>query len=230
MMSVVRRLVSVVAIAVICTSSLMAQRRYSPDFSVGVKAGATLGMMSFSPSPKQKFMQGVTAGIMARYMEENHFGLIAELNFTQRGWAEDFEGAPFKYKRTLSYIQLPLLTHIYFGSRRVRGFVNLGPEVGYMIGSSIDADFDYKNPTSVPGLPVTNRVTEEMGMEIKNRFDYGIAGGIGIEFLAGRNSFLLEGRYYYGLGNIYPSAKKDYFSASRGMSIEITLGYMFRLR
>lgn len=223
--------VAAAGVALLATSAgAGAQRVYEPDFALGVKGGATLGMMSFSPSPKQKFTQGFTAGIIARYTEENHFGLIAELNLTQRGWAEDFEGAPFNYKRTLTYIQLPLMTHIYFGSRRVKGFVNLGPEVGYMLGSKIDANFDYMNPTNVPGLPVENRVTEEMGMEIKNRFDYGIAGGLGVEFKAGRNSILLEGRYYYGLGNIFPAAKKDYFSASRGMSIEITLGYMFRLR
>ena len=41
---------------------------------------------------------------------------------------------------------------------------------------------------------------------------------------------MLEGRFYYGLGNIFHSAKKDVFSASRGMSIELTLGYMIRVR
>ncbi len=223
-------LLAVVLLAAVTAPGLVAQRYYSPDFALGVKGGATLGQMSFSPSPKQKFMQGFTAGVVGRYMEENHFGLIGELNVTQRGWAEDFEGAPFKYKRTLTYIQIPMFTHIYFGSRKVHGIVNLGPEAGYMIGSSVSADFDYMNPSSVAGFPIANRVTEEMGMEIKNRFDYGIAGGVGVEFIAGRNSFMLEGRYYYGLGNIYPSAKKDYFSASRGMPIVITLGYMFRLK
>ena len=70
-----------------------------------------------------------------------------------------------------------------------------------------------------------------MAMKVKNRFDYGITAGAGIEFIvAGRHSLMLEGRYYFGLGNIFPSAKKDYFSASRGTSILVTLGYMFRLK
>lgn len=68
-------------------------------------------------------------------------------------------------------------------------------------------------------------------MEVENRFDYGIAAGAGIEvFINKRNSIMLEGRYYFGLGNIYHATKRDFFAASRGSSIEITLGYFFRLR
>lgn len=41
---------------------------------------------------------------------------------------------------------------------------------------------------------------------------------------------MLEGRYYYGLGNIFSAKKKDEFSASRGTAIEVTLGYMFHIK
>lgn len=68
-------------------------------------------------------------------------------------------------------------------------------------------------------------------MEVQNKFDYGIAAGVGVEWILKRkHSFFLEGRYYYGLGNIYKATKRDFFAASRGMSIEITLGYMIRVR
>lgn len=220
------------AIAALALTALTAagQRQYEPNFAIGGKGGMTMSRMSFSPSTKQTFLNGATVGVVARYMEENHFGLIAEVNMTQRGWKENFEGAPFNYSRTLTYIQIPLLTHIYFGSKVVKGFVNLGPEVGFMVGSKISADFDYMHPREVEGFPLHNRVTEQMGMDIKNKIDYGIAAGIGMEIVARRrHSIMLEGRFYYGLGNIFPAAKKDYFSASRGMSIEITAGYMFRI-
>ena len=70
-----------------------------------------------------------------------------------------------------------------------------------------------------------------MKMDIKNRVDYGIVGGGGIEIrFHDRHSLMLEGRYYFGLGNIFPSAKKDEFSASRVTSVEISLAYMFRLK
>lgn len=170
-------------------------------------------------------------GVTAKYTEENHFGIIAELNIQQRGWKENFEGAPFNYSRTLTYIQLPLMTHIYFGSRKFRGFFNAGPEVGLMLGSKISANFDYEDYKNVPGFPMHNRTNEQLSMKIKNRFDYGISAGLGMECnITPKHVINLEGRFYYGLGNIFPSSKSDVFSASRGWSIEILAGYQFRVR
>lgn len=208
-----------------------AQTHYIPHVWVGGHAGMTMSEMSFSPSVRQSMVQGMTAGLSFRYAEERHVGLIAELNISQRGWKEDFEGAPFSYSRRLTYMEIPVLTHIFFGSPKFKGFFNLGPVVGYMIGDNIKSDFDYAHPDEVPGFPLTNRSTEQMAMEIKNKFDYGITTGAGCEFVVKRrHAFTLEARYYFGLGNIYPSSKKDTFSASRGTSIMVTLGYMFRLK
>lgn len=209
-----------------------AQRKYSPDLAVGGKAGATLSMMSFSPKVTQGLLPGFMAGVTMRYTEEKLFGLIVELNLEQRGWSEKYDpGYDFHYTRTLTYLQLPLLTHIRFGSERVKAFVNIGPEIGFMLGSSVNANFDWKNLSAVPGYPGGYRTSQQLAMEISNRFDYGISAGIGMELiLRKRHSLMLEGRYYYGLGNIFPASKKDYFSASRGMSIEITAAYLFRIR
>lgn len=211
-----------------------AQREYSPNFAIGGKVGATLSRMSFSPEVHQKFTQGLTMGIAARYMEEKYFGLIAEINFTQRGWDEDFvrdEAPQFSYTRTLNYVSIPLMTHIYFGSNKVRGFVNLGPEVSYMLSNSISANFDYENYQSVPDFPQGYRTNEQLNKEVERKFDYGIAAGAGIEFIVKKkHSFLLEGRYYFGLGNIFKDSKRDFFAASRNQSIEVTLKYMIRVR
>lgn len=225
------RLLLSFSICLLSFAACFGQRIYEPHFAIGGKAGVTLSNMSFTPGVEQSMNQGITMGIVARYTEEKFFGLIGELKIEQRGWKEKFEGTSFNYSRTLTYIQLPLLTHIYFGGKKFKGFVNLGPSVGYMISSSISANFDYENPASVEGFPIENRHINQMVMPIKNKFDYGILGGAGIEFvIKKRHSIMLEGRYYYGLGNIFPAKKKDEFSASRGTSIEVTLGYMFHIK
>lgn len=220
-------------LALVATPVANAQREYSPNFSIGAKAGATLSSMSFSPEVHQSMLQGLTMGFVARYTEEKLFGLIGEVNITQRGWKEDFardEAPEFQYSRTLTYVQIPLMTHIYFGSRRVKGFFNLGPEMGFMMSDKIKANFDYHNYKSVEGFPMGYRTNEQLSKEIENKFDYGIAGGAGIEFFINRrNSIMIEGRYYFGLGNIFKDSKRDFFAASRGSSIEITLAYLFRL-
>lgn len=208
-----------------------AQKHYQSHVHVGGHAGVTMSEMSFSPSVKQSFTQGFTMGASFRYAEERHVGLLAELNLSQRGWAENFEEAPLNYSRTLTYIDLPIMTHIFFGGRNFKGFINLGPQVSYMIGSSISSNFDYTNPTANPDFPKTYRMTEQLTMPVKNKFDYGITAGLGAEgIIKRRHSVMIEARLYYGLGNIYPSSKKDTFSASRNISIAVTLGYMFRLK
>ena len=217
-----------------CAQSVYAQREYSPNFSMGVRGGATLSNMSFSPEVHQSMVQGITMGVTARYTEERYFGLIGEINITQRGWKENFvrdEAPQFEYSRTLTYVQIPLLTHIYFGSDRVKGFFNLGPEMGFMIGEKINANFDYRNYSSIEDFPTHYRTNEQLDKAAENKFDYGIAAGAGVEiFINRRNSIMLEGRYYFGIGNIFKDSKRDFFAASRGSSIEITIGYLFRIR
>ncbi len=208
-----------------------AQRHYVPHVHVGVHGGMSMSTVSFFPSIKDRMLQGMQFGVAFRYAEERHVGLMAELNLEQRGWAEDLTGTPLNFSHRTTYVELPVLTHIFFGSRVVKWFINLGPEIGYMISDKISSNFDYMNPSQVTGFPNDNRHLEQMKLEISNRFDYGITAGAGVEFvIRKRHSLMLEGRYYYGLGNIFPSAKKDYFSSSRGSSILVTLGYMFRIK
>lgn len=221
----------IVAAMLTVTIALSAQTHYIPHVWVGAHGGMTLSEIAFSPSVRKTFNEGFTGGVSFRFAEERHVGLLAELNIVQRGWKENFEEDDFEYNRQLTYVSLPIMTHIFFGSRVVKFFVNLGPEVCYMIGERINSNFDYKNPNSVPGFPTHNRSTEQMGMEIKNRFDYGISGGLGAEFvIKKRHSIYVEGRYYFGLGNIYSASKKDTFSASRHSSIMVTLGYHLRIK
>ncbi len=208
-----------------------AQKHYVPHVHVGFHGGMAMSKMSFSPTVEQKWLNGLTAGVSFRFAEERHVGLLAELNLTTRGWQEDLKDSPLNYSRKMTYIELPIMTHIFFGGRKFKGFFNLGPQVCYMIGNSIDSNFDYKDPYNAEGFPTDYRSTEQMAMDIKNKFDYGIVVGAGMEgIIRKKHSLMLEARLYYGLGNIYPSSKKDTFSASRGMSIGITLGYMFRIK
>lgn len=185
----------------------------------------------FNPTVRQDLKLGATAGLMFRYIEENHFGLIAEINFTQRGWKESFEdGLPYKYSRTLNYINIPVMAHIYFG-RRGRFFFNAGPEVGFMIGESTSTNFDPYNTASLPDFPNVNRTNVQMTMASDRKIDYGISAGIGGEFnINQRNSLCLEARFYYGLGNIMKSGRTHAFNACNQMTVMATIGYWFRIK
>lgn len=225
-----RRIILLITAAVIAVAAA-AQSHYKAHVWVGGRGGVTLARQDLSPSVPQSWLMGSTGAVTFRYAEEKLFGLVAELGWTQRGWKENFEESPLSYSRTLTYINLPVMTQIIFGGRRAKCFINLGPQIAFMIGENISADFDYKNIGGVSGWPDRPRQTAQLDMAVSNKFDYGIAGGIGGEFyVQPRHSITLEVRYYFGLGNIFPSSKADHFSASRCTSIEATVGYNFRLK
>lgn len=219
------------ALVLLATLSVSAETHYKPHISVGAHAGVSMSEVSFSPSVKQAWARGLTGGVQIRYAEEKLVGLLAEFNIVQRGWKEDFEESPLNYTRTSTYVSVPLMTHIYFGPPRFKCFFNLGPEFSFLLGESTSANFDYRNPYEADGWPQKSRMIEQLTTEISKKFDYGICLGFGCEFwVQPRHSVYAEGRFYYGLGNIFPSSKADTFDASRNMTISVTLGYNFRLK
>ncbi len=208
-----------------------AQTHYEGTIAVGGKAGASLSRVNFNPSVEQTMLPGMTAGVMFRYVEEKNFGLIAELNLTQRGWKESFKESDYRYSHRFSYLELPIMTHIFFGNQRVKGFFNLGPELNVMLGNGINSNFSYEEADGLDYFIDDTRHIEQMTMKVNNRFDYGICGGAGMEInLNPKHSLLLEGRFYYGLTDVFPNHKTDIFSSSNSMSITVTLGYFYRLK
>jgi hypothetical protein len=208
-----------------------AQTPYEGTIAVGGKAGASFSRINFNPSVQQMMLPGMTAGVMFRYVEEKHFGLVAELNMTQRGWKENFEESDYNYCHRFTYLELPIMTHIFFGNQRIKGFFNLGPEINVMLGDGIKSNFAYQDAADMDYFINDTRRIEQMTMKINNRLDYGICGGAGMELnLNAKHSLLLEGRFYYGLTDIFSSHKTDTFSSSNSMTVTVTLGYFYRLK
>ena len=103
--------------------------------------------------------------------------------------------------------------------------------MGILINEKTNANYDIHNIANIPDFPLKNRYTEQQTMPLNSKFDYGISAGLGMEWQQNkRNSFLLEGRFYYGLNNIFNAHKRDTFAASNGISILVSLGYMFRIK
>lgn len=227
-----RRLVILSLAFAFAIANVKAQTHYEGNLFVGAKAGMTLSRMQFNPTVPQSMQMGAMVGATIKYVEEKHFALIGEFNVEQRGWKEKFEGFDYAYNRRFTYIQIPMLTHIFFGNDKVHGFFNAGPEIGYLIATKTSANFDYNHLSEISDFPTANRNTDQFTLPVKNRFDYGISAGLGMELYTAqqRHSFTLEGRFYYGLHDVFSNHKTDTFSGSSGMSIMVTLGYNWRMK
>lgn len=217
---------------------------YRTDLAVGVNGGYMMNRISFQPEVPQSNMGGMTGGLTIRYTCEKYFSSIcaitAEVNYGQMGWKEnifdidnnpvyyaDDPNNPLFYERRINYVQIPLLARLGWGRERrgVQAFIQLGPQIGFVLGESTNTNIQPGYGTVKPRSSV---VVAQENMPVEKKFDYGITGGAGIEFSHPKiGHFLMEARYYFGLGNIYGNSKQDYFGKSNHGTIIIKATYLF---
>lgn len=212
---------------------------YRSVFSVGVNGGYVMSNVGFNPTVTQGYHGGMMGGLSWRYTCEKYFSTICsiygEINYSQLGWKQDIltvnddpvmnNGVAEEYSRTINYVQIPVFAHLAWG-REERGmnfFFEAGPQFGLYLSESTTQNYDSPNLADR-----ANTIVEQESMPVEKKFDYGIAVGAGLEYSQPKvGHFLLSARYYYGLGNIYGSSKRDYFGKSNLGSIVIKATYLF---
>lgn len=202
------------------------------NLAVGINGGVNLNSVSFTPSVTQKNLIGINGGFTARYISEKYFNMICgaqiEVNFSQHGWDEFYVDYPtVSYTRTMNYVEIPFLAHLAFGKEKgMQFFIHAGPQIGFLLSNSEKIGGNWEEVIAGGA----NIETEQHGKPIDNKFDYGIAGGAGIELRTKAGNFLVEGRYYYALSDFYGSTKKDYFARSAHGVITAKITYLFDLK
>ena len=227
-----RLLVRYIFIGCLCfaASTVSAQvGEHRNDFAIGGNVGVTMNTMNFQPTIKQSQAISPTFGFTARYICEKYFtticGVQLEVNYANLGWKELIEdGSGNTYKRNHSYIQVPMLMQMGWGYEKkgCKFLFEAGPQIGYNFGMSEDYGGGEWNTSHRP-----NNVVQQYGMEVDNKFDYGITGGVGMELSTGIGHFMLEARYYYGLGDVFSNSKKAVFARSANQTISARFTYLF---
>lgn len=200
------------------------------DVAIGASGGCALNMVSFNPTIRQFFKAGPTFGLTMRYTCEKYLSAICalqtEVNYCNLGWKEDIEEkyGTDTYSRDIHYVQIPFLARMAWGHEEqgAQFFFLVGPQIGFCIGEKEH----YSDPWA--GTPRPNNVTQQYGLDVQNIFDYGITAGAGLEVSIWRlGHFQLEGRYYYGLSDIFSNGKKDPFGRSANGAIVVKASYLF---
>ena len=215
---------------------------YRNELAVGGGGGVTMTTVNFLPKVPQNQLVGKTLGLTLRYTGEKYFNsicaVVAEVNLAETGWKEriwDLNDQPVmrldadepeQYERRLTYLQVPVLARLGWGRERkgFQFFFQVGPQLGFLQSERTVKNFEIANRNVAKR---TSPVWVQDTMAVENKLDYGIAAGLGLEFSHPKlGHFLLEGRYYYGLGNLYGNTKRDYFAISNQQSIVIKLSYL----
>lgn len=251
-----RQLVAAVALTMVALPASAQVGEHRSELAVGVNGGYVMSNMGFVPKIPQGVHTGLTGGLSFRYTSEKYFSsicaIVAEVNYAQIGWKEDIltpqdepvineaTGLPEEYQCNINYIQVPVFARLGWGRERkgFQAFFQVGPQIGYYLSESSKANFDVDQPNLADRTSIvsSNYVRDDgvkvgsgiYHMPVENKVDYGIVGGLGLEFSHPKvGHFLLEGRYYYGLGNIYGDSKRDYFGRSNYSNIVVKLSYLF---
>ena len=193
---------------------------FQSEWALGVNGGATFSGVRFNPRVPQSSLMQYSGGIVVRYISEKHFGIQGELNYSQRGWKDLTDEIYLnEYYRSLDYLELPLMTHLYFTmGKGARLVINIGPQVSYNLNEKKVLKLHGDDPEE----------TSYYNLDLYQKFDYGIKVCMGLEFRTGIGSFILDGRYYFGLSDIFNNTKADIFAASANQVIGVNLSYLFR--
>ncbi len=209
------------------------------SLAVGFTGGVMMNTIGFDPTIKQNQHIGPTFGVVARYTSERYFkaycALQVELNYSVLGWRENIlnsnsEPLPDTYERNIHYIQLPMLARLAWGKERrgAMGYFLAGPQIGYCLSEKSKQSAFTLNDEGNPDRP--NGLYSQYAMSIDRKFDYGITAGAGLELNTSLGHFLIEGRYYYGLSDIFNNSKKDVFGRSNNSTIVAKVTYLFDLK
>ena len=219
---------------------------YRTDLAVGANVGYVMSNVGFIPDVPQTMLGGMTAGLTVRYTCEKYFKSVcsiqAEINITQAGWKEDIldkDNNPvyytddtqmtdrLAYQRRITYLQIPFLARMGWGRERkgLQAFIEAGPQIGIYLSESVKTNIEEGLGTQTTRA---SKIVKQYVLDIENKFDYGIAAGGGLELsLPKMGHLVVEGRYYYGLGNIFKNSKSDYFGKSNYGQVVIKATYLF---
>ncbi|MBP4138421.1 porin family protein [Flavobacterium geliluteum] len=172
----------------------------------GIKGGLNMSNLYTDDADDENILYGFNAGLYATLPISDFIAIQPEILFTTKGaeleYNNAFASGSSKFK--LNYIEVPLLVRVNI----TKNFnVHAGGYASYLVSSKLTGEGDFN-------------FEEEIDTDDLNKFDAGIAAGVGVDF----NPISIGLRYNYGLTTVgkertvggttftYPDAKNSNLS------------------
>lgn len=193
---------------------------FTPSLAFGLHGGMVMSRVNFVPSVSQRLHSGLTTGALLRYNVERGASIQLEVNYVAGGWREKYDAAETSYSHDLNALEIPLLTHLYLGAGAVKAYVNAGPFLGYILS-------EQSHSTGEDAMSDQDKLRHEQALA--TRFFWGLGGGPGLSFQLGKHHRVeLEGRFVYGLGNLWSTSRTAPYPQSSEMRFGARLGYVYQ--
>ena len=208
---------------------------------IGPKLGLNLASWSnvtLSNGDKKVPVMGINIGGVCNFSVNKMFSLQPELLYSGKG--NNIKNGSYYDKEYINYLEIPILAKVSFGKDDFKGFVNLGPYFGYLMGGK-----DKWNTPVVMGvggsgsqsIDFTKTTTDNLDgtsyTEQQNRLDIGLALGAGVIYKLGPGSLMGELRYNVGFSHMtkYGGTLPSGFDKDKNQNrvFAISVGYLFTL-
>lgn len=190
-----------------------AENALSPKF--GAKGGINLSNLYVDDADDENIKLGLNLGLYAKIPLTKGLSIQPELIYSSKGAKltySNFILGKGEYRFNLNYVELPVLAVI-----NVANHLNLhaGGYVSYLVSANIKDMDDNGTINNIKELKADNF----------NRFDYGLAGGLGVDV----EHFTIGARYNYGLKEIGESGSLsgNLTKNSKNSVISIYIGFGF---
>ncbi len=177
-------------------------------WSVGPEAGVSLSKYG-KDAGTNDYKVGAIGGVFLTYSILNSFGITTKLLYSQKG--ASFESSDTK--QTLNYIEVPLIGRFFLNKEGTfRPNIFVGPSFGFLTGTTNKVGSD--KPVAIDSYK-----------NIYNGFDFGVTGGLGLNFLISTETyFIIDARYTHGLSDI-TIANGNVNNNSFGLTAGISFGF-----
>jgi hypothetical protein len=163
---------------------LQAQGDENVTTEFGIKGGFNMSNLYNGDADDNNILYGFNAGVYATLPVSDFIAIQPEILFTTKGAELEYNNAfatgTGKFK--LNYIEVPLLVRVNI----TRNFnIHAGGYASYLVSSKVKGDGDFS-------------FDEDLDTEDLNKFDAGLAAGIGVDF----SPISIGLRYNYGLTTV----------------------------
>jgi hypothetical protein len=198
----------IVTLAALCVAALVPQ---TLSAGVGIKGGFALSKFSVTDVEAPNFMNmpAPMAGLFFS-VGLGPLSIQPEVYYARMGAKTEFEGATVKYQ--LDYIHAPVLLKLkVIPVGPVRPIIYAGGYYSYLLNAK--------------GVMTFEGETEEGDLDdMFKKSDYGVVGGVGLEFKLPGILFSIEGRYNFGLANISAEGEEGE-GKNRSMMALVGIGF-----
>ncbi len=188
------------------------------QFHAGVKGGFNISDLYWDPNPGIEFNNraGFAAGAFFEYKFYKNFSFSLEPLYIEKGaQAKSTVLVMVDYKLKLNYLEVPLHLKFAVPTKQATPYIFAGPVFSYNLYAKLKISTDYYSAS-------------EDYQDFIKKTDVGANAGVGISFPLRNLSWLMEGRYTFGLTDINNDPQLTDTSIKSG-DLQILLGLSFPL-